>query len=303
MTNSTNLPGAALKTSWNETVFGFEFLSTFLLIFFTYSWMLIAILAKKNKSKIFIAFGYTAATALAFFLPWAVASVASKKPVYPMLNLLIVLFQSFIRGFGEWGQSNRLEPIGKPLVNGLPYILGAQFLGGMTGFMLFVAFFYAVKFIFKNNDEYKELQNLTLFALFKKDYEFGLLSYTIKEFIFITLFLCTIPFIGMIDTTNYQLNGFQIVLIQIFVIGIILFFSLFFNFFAIHLFFNFVELLVKTIEFIKLPKNDKNAYKKNYLIIWAKFTIVLIISILMPIVVALISILIKIKSGAVIAVS
>nr|WP_307924200.1 hypothetical protein [Mycoplasmopsis bovis] len=97
----TNLPGSALRKFWNPTAFAFEFLTVLFLVFFVFTWMFLSFLSKKNKSKIFLSVGYTIATALAFFLPWAFASIGSKLPVYPMLNPLVVIFQSFLRGFGK----------------------------------------------------------------------------------------------------------------------------------------------------------------------------------------------------------
>ncbi|CAL59192.1 hypothetical protein MBOVJF4428_00126 [Mycoplasmopsis agalactiae] len=300
----TNLPGSALRRYWNPTAFAFEFITVLFLVFFVFTWMFLSFLSKKNKNKVFLSVGYTIATALAFFLPWAFASIGSKLPVYPMLNPLVVIFQSFLRGFGKTGQVvGNSGLIGAPLWQGLPYIFAAQIIGGFAGFALFIGLFYSFKLMFKNNNEYEWLKSFGLAGLFVKDHQMTLGKYSIKEAIFITMLIAILPFSAMIDTTNYQLNHFQIKLIEILIVGIIIFISSYFDFFAFHLIFPLIELVIKTALLVKSNSENKKENTKAYLQSLYKFLIVLALTIIIPIIIAFIAIAIKSKTGVIISVS
>ncbi|MCE6115340.1 MAG4940 family membrane protein [Mycoplasmopsis agalactiae] len=300
----TNLPGSALRRYWNPTAFAFEFITVLFLVFFVFTWMFLYFLSKKNKNKVFLSVGYTIATALAFFLPWAFASIGSKLPVYPMLNPLVVIFQSFLRGFGKTGQVvGNSGLIGAPLWQGLPYIFGAQIIGGFAGFALFIGLFYSFKLMFKNNADYEWLKSFGLAGLFVKDHQMTLGKYSIKEAIFITMLIALLPFSAMIDTTNYQLNHFQIKLIEILIVGIIIFISSYFDFFAFHLIFPLIELVTKTALLVKSNSENKNENTKAYLQSLYKFLIVLALTIIIPIIIAFIAVAIKSKTGVIISVS
>ncbi|CBH40751.1 MAG4940 family membrane protein [Mycoplasmopsis agalactiae] len=300
----TNLPGSALRRYWNPTAFAFEFITVLFLVFFVFTWMFLSFLSKKNKNKVFLSVGYTIATALAFFLPWAFASIGSKLPVYPMLNPLVVIFQSFLRGFGKTGQVvGNSGLIGAPLWQGLPYIFGAQILGGFAGFALFIGLFYSFKLIFKNNADYEWLKSFGLAGLFAKEHQMTLGKYSIKEAIFITMLIVLLPFSAMIDTTNYQLNHFQIKLIEILIVGIIIFISSYFDFFAFHLIFPLIELVIKTALLVKSNSENKKENTKAYLQSLYKFLIVLALTIIIPIIIAFIAVAIKSKTGVIISVS
>ncbi|EIN15440.1 Hypothetical protein, predicted transmembrane protein [Mycoplasmopsis agalactiae 14628] len=300
----TNLPGSALRRYWNPTAFAFEFITVLFLVFFVFTWMFLSFLSKKNKNKIFLSVGYTIATALAFFLPWAFASIGSKLPVYPMLNPLVVIFQSFLRGFGKTGQvvgNNGL--IGAPLWQGLPYIFGAQILGGFVGFALFIGLFYSFKLMFKSNSDYEWLKSFGIAGLFAKEHQMTLGKYSLKEAIFITMLIALLPFSAMIDTTNYQLNHFQIKLIEILIVGIIIFISSYFDFFAFHLIFPLIELVIKTALLVESNSDNKKENTKAYLQSLYKFLIVLGLTIIIPIIIAFIAVAIKSKTGVIISVS
>ncbi|MCE6061750.1 hypothetical protein J8A71_02460 [Mycoplasmopsis agalactiae] len=300
----TNLPGSALRRYWNPTAFAFEFITVLFLVFFVFTWMFLSFLSKKNKNKVFLSVGYTIATALAFFLPWAFASIGSKLPVYPMLNPLVVIFQSFLRGFGKTGQVvGNSGLIGAPLWQGLPYIFGAQILGGFAGFALFIGLFYSFKLMFKNNADYERLKSFGLAGLFAKDHQMTLGKYSLKEAIFITMLIALLPFSAMIDTTNYQLNHFQIKLIELLIVGIIIFISSYFDFFAFHLIFPLIELVIKTALLVKSNNENKKENTKAYLQSLYKFLIVLALTIIIPIIIAFIAVAIKSKTGVIISVS
>lgn len=300
----TNLPGSALRRYWNPTAFAFEFITVLFLVFFVFTWMFLSFLSKKNKNKVFLSVGYTIATALAFFLPWAFASIGSKLPVYPMLNPLVVIFQSFLRGFGKTGQVvGNSGLIGAPLWQGLPYIFGAQILGGFAGFALFIGLFYSFKLMFKSNADYEWLKSFGLAGLFAKDHQMTLGKYSLKEAIFITMLIALLPFSAMIDTTNYQLNHFQIKLIELLIVGIIIFISSYFDFFAFHLIFPLIELVIKTALLVKSNSENKKENTKAYLQSLYKFLIVLALTIIIPIIIAFIAVAIKSKTGVIISVS
>uniref|UniRef100_UPI003D2D73BF MAG4940 family membrane protein n=1 Tax=Mycoplasmopsis bovis TaxID=28903 RepID=UPI003D2D73BF len=67
------------------------------------------------------------------------------------------------------------------------------------------------------------LKSFKLSNLFAKEHHLTLGKFSAKEALFITKLITLLPFSAMIDTTNYQLNHFQIKLIELLVVGIIIF--------------------------------------------------------------------------------
>ncbi|WP_043645662.1 MAG4940 family membrane protein [Mycoplasma putrefaciens] len=295
-------PGEALRTTFDATVFSFEIIAVFLLVFFVLAFKLIAIALKKDHNKLFLSTCLVFATALAFFLPYALASIGSKTSISVFLNPLIVFFRSVFIGFGKSGQaSNNLT--GSILLTGVPYILAAQLIGGILGFTAFSLFFYAFKKTNQHKIEYQFLNKITLRSFFNSTSELSMLGFSIKEFVFISALVIIMPFISSIDLGIYRFDQFGIILIELFVIWIILLFSSFFEYFSFHLFFPSLEIIFKTITFISLDKQLKQQESKNYLNQLFRFVIVLVFSIFIPMIIAFISILIKIQTGAVISVA
>ncbi|WP_416371831.1 MAG4940 family membrane protein [Mycoplasma capricolum] len=73
-------------------------------LFLVFLWKLFAVILKKQHNKIFLLSGYTIATLLAFYLPWAFSSIASQTSVYPFLNPLSVFYLSVLKGLANSGQ-------------------------------------------------------------------------------------------------------------------------------------------------------------------------------------------------------
>ncbi|WP_027334508.1 MAG4940 family membrane protein [Mycoplasma elephantis] len=288
-----NTPGEALRTFWNESVFIFECLSVFILIFCVFIWMFIAKLSNKQNNKLYLSTGYLFSTSLSFFIPWGISKIWSKLPVYPMLNPIIVIFNSFIRGFGKSGQTKGMQGlIGQPILNGMSYIFFAQLLGGLIAFLLFISIFLLIKKIYMNHKKYCYiLYKMNILSFFEKENKLRIFSFSVKEFIFILLFTSTVPFIAMIDKANYDINDFEIKLIELLCIFFIIYISSFFNFFAFHLFFSFIYFVINTICYLKNKRH-------NLLNSFYEFIIVLILTIIIPIIIAFIAIGIKIQSGA-----
>ncbi|WP_416371521.1 MAG4940 family membrane protein, partial [Mycoplasma mycoides] len=128
------------------------------------------------------------------------------------------------------------------------------------------------------------------------------LSFSIKEFVFITLLIIVLPFISAIDTAIYKFDQFGIILMELLFIWTILFISSFFEFFTFHLAFPFIDIIFKTIDFILLKKQNQISVK-SYLFDLLKFVLVLVFSIIIPIIIGFISIAIKMKTGVVISVA
>ncbi|WP_434323681.1 hypothetical protein V2P53_03860 [Mycoplasma capricolum subsp. capricolum] len=297
-----NTPGEALRTFFNPTVFGFEILAVFLLVFLVLVFKLIAILLKKQHNKLFLSTSFTIATALAFFLPYGFASIGAKTSIAPFLNPLIVFFRAVFIGFGKSGQENN-QLVGSILTNGIWYILFAQFIGAILSVLVFYLFFYSIKKINKNKIEYQFLNTLTLRDFFKNSSDLSVLGFSIKEFVFIILLIIVLPFISMIDIAIYRFDQFGIILIELLFIWTILFISSFFEFFSFHLAFPFIDIIFKTIDFVLLEKSLKKEQIKNYFLEILKFILVVLFSIIIPIVIGFVSILIKIQTGIVISVS
>ncbi|EOA07348.1 Hypothetical protein, predicted transmembrane protein [Mycoplasma yeatsii 13926] len=295
-----NTPGEALRTYFNGTVFTFEIIGVFLLIFFVFAIKLLSIILKKHNNKLFLSVGFTLATALAFFLPYAFASILSKTAIAPFLNPMIVLFKSVLIGFGKSGQD--LSGLtGSMLTKGMPYIFAGQLIGGILGFVAFLGLFYAIKRTHKNKAEYELLQQTTIKSFFDNKSELSTLAFSIKEFIFITSLIIIMPLISMIDHGIYRIDMFGILLIELFVIWVILFISSFFEYFSFHLFFPILDIVFKTVNFVLLDKEVKKQELKGFLTELLKLLLVVVFSIVIPIVIGFICILIKMQTGVVIS--
>ncbi|WFQ90759.1 hypothetical protein MFERI13461_00176 [Mycoplasma feriruminatoris] len=298
----TNQPGNALRTFFNPTVFSFELLSVATLVFLVFLWKLFAVILKKQHNKIFISSGYTIATLLAFYLPWAFSSIASQTSVYPFLNPLSVFYLSVLKGLANSGQvlnsSNTI--IGSPLLKGIPYILTGQLIGGFLGFGLFVLLFYLIKKV-NQNDLENNINHLTMTMITRFNDKSSIKWYTIKEAAFITMLMLLLPLISMTNTAFYKTNDFQVKLIEGLVVGVIIFASSFVNFFCFHLFFLIINIIFKTVSYLKLEKQLKQ--ESDYYKDLTKFFIVLILSIIIPMILAFLAILIKMASGVYISVS
>ncbi|WP_434343690.1 hypothetical protein V2P32_00760 [Mycoplasma sp. 06067-C1-B144P-99-0482-3] len=298
----TNQPGNALRTFFNSTVFSFEILSVATLIFLVFLWKLFAVILKKQDNKIFLSSGYTIATLLAFYLPWAFSSIASQTSVYPFLNPLSVFYLSVLKGLANSGQvlnsSNTL--IGSLLWKGIPYILTGQLIGGFLGLSLFVGLFFLIKKINQTGLE-NNINHLKISMIVSFDDKLSLKWYTIKEIAFIMMLMLLLPLISMTNTAFYKTNDFQIKLIEGLVVGVIIFASSFVNFFCFHLFFSLINIILKTISYLKLSKQLKqqSTYYKDLI----KFFIVVILTIIIPMILAFFAILIKMASGVYISVS
>nr|VZR97182.1 hypothetical protein MF5295_00183 [Mycoplasma feriruminatoris] len=296
-----NTPGEALRTFFNPTVFGFEILAVFLLVFLVLTFKLIAILLKKQHNKIFLSTSFTIATSLAFFLPFAFASIGAKTSIAPFLNPLIVFFRAVFIGFGKSGQENN-QLVGHILYNGIFYILSAQLIGVILSIVMFYLLFYSIKKTNSKKIEYQFLNNLTFREFFKSSSDLTIIGFSIKEFVFITLLISVLPFISAIDIAIYRFDQFAIILIELLFIWTILFISSFFEFFSFHLAFPFIDIIFKTLDII-FKKSPSSLDIKQYLFELLRFFLVVVFSIIIPIIIGFISILIKIKTGVVISVA
>ncbi|WP_375162445.1 MAG4940 family membrane protein [Mycoplasma cottewii] len=295
-----NTPGEALRTYFNGTVFTFEIIGVFLLVFFVFTFKLLSIILKKQNNKLFLSVCFTMSTALAFFLPYAFASIISKTAIAPFLNPMIVLFKSILIGFGKSGQ-DLTGLTGSMLTKGIPYIFAGQLIGGILGFVAFLGFFYAIKRTYANKVDYELLQQTTIKSFFQTKSELSTLGFSIKEFIFITSLIIVMPLISMIDHGIYRIDMFGILLIELFVIWVILFISSFLEYFSFHLFFPILDIVFKTVNFALLDKEVKKQELKGFLTELLKLLLVVIFSITIPIVIGFICILIKMQTGVVIS--
>ncbi|PZW01456.1 MAG4940 family membrane protein [Metamycoplasma auris] len=299
-----NTPKKVLDLQFNATVFSFEIISVFLLVFFVLSWRLIAIILKKNESKIFLTVGFVLATFLSIFVPIGLSTIGSRNPVHIMGNPMIVLFNSFLLGYGASGQTPLKKGwIGSPVYKGIPYLIGGQLLGGLLGLIFFYMFFWMYKIVNNKNTNKNELQKLNFLSIFENNSNLGFGKFILKEGFFITLLMVLFPFAGMINTATYSSNHFQIHLVQLVVVGMVILISSFFDFFSFHLAFPMIELIIKSIAYFKLEKNQRINQIKSYMMQWAKLLVVIVFSVLIPIDIALATVAIKIKTGGIISVS
>lgn len=297
-----NTPGAALKVYWNPTVFSFEIICVFLIVYLLLIWKLIAIMNKKQHNKLFMSSGYIVVIAIAILFPFGLGSIGAKTAIYPFINPFNIITNSIIKGYGVIGQSKQPPA---PLLKGIPYIFGGQIIGALIGLILFWVSFKGIKSYFKNNEDYSELKIYSFYQFFKTDTKTNFGSWGTKEIVFIALFVLATTFTGFINKTNYDTDHFQVVLIQILLIGFITIISSYFGYFEFHLLFPLIIIFVQTIELIGL-KGDKDARKelrKEYLKSFLRFIFITIVSIIIPILVGFMVIAIKIKQNVNISLS
>ncbi|QSF13552.1 MAG4940 family membrane protein [Mycoplasma sp. Mirounga ES2805-ORL] len=294
-----------LEASWNKIGFIYEFLSVFTLIFFSLMWILFAKLLKKQNNKIFIASGFTLATFLMFVLPWAYSFIFAKKQSFALLNPLIVIIQSTLQGFDS------VDKTWHPIYKGSGYLIGGQLLGGLLGFVFFVPFYWLIKRLYIDSLEYGEIvREWKIKNILKQDSKANKTwwVFAIKEAIFISLFVSTVPMVNYISTSFYGLNNFTIMLTTLILIWFILFASSFFGFFAFHIVFPLITLILtistyvfNVIQTTRVKQKDSKKECKLELIEVAtslyQFMVCVFLTIIIPIIFGHVFLLISENTG------
>ncbi|WGD33330.1 MAG4940 family membrane protein [Mycoplasma capricolum] len=188
---------------------------------------------------------------------------------------------------------------------GIPYILTGQLIGGFLGFSLFAGLFFLIKKI-NQSDLENNINHLKISMIVSFDDKLSLRWYTIKEIVFIMMLMLLLPLISMTNTAFYKTNDFQVKLIEGLVAGVIIFASSFVNFFCFHLFFSLINIIFKTISYLKLSKQlkEQSAFYKDLIKFFiVVIFIVVILTIIIPMILAFFAILIKMASGVYISVS
>ncbi|MBU4689884.1 MAG4940 family membrane protein [Mycoplasma zalophidermidis] len=281
-------PKQLLSTNWSSTGFLYEFLATFTLVFFTMIWMFIAKLTKKDKNKIYMTFGLTFVTFLMFVIPWSWSHFLSSKASMPLANPLIVILQAMLQGIDIKNHSI------SPIFSGVSYLIGAQILGGVCAFILFTPLHFLMRnYFIKHHSEY-DAKNISLLRIFQnnEDCNSNVFKFTIKEFIFISLFVTTVPLLSYISQVNFGTNGYDKMIITILVIWFTLYLSAFFGFYGFHLYFSFMNLVTSVILIIIVALKKLNDQKRESMFLLKRssinFSIILIFTFAIPIIFALI---------------
>ncbi|AIA29628.1 hypothetical protein MCFN_02510 [Mycoplasmopsis californica] len=259
-----------LTNNFNKTVALSEFGANCFLAFFVLLSLYIFKRAK-NTSKIIQSLIFTLITFVAIVMFWGLMVAVSDDTPIMYINPISVLFDAVVETLNTKGS------IFKSFI-GVPYILGFQFLGSMSGFILFVAMFYLFKKIPSNY--FENQTSVTLKEILFQNHNEKTLAFTIKETIFVFLLAITITMTPRIPHT-YSLNHFTSVILNMIILFTILTISSYFNFFAFHIF------LATGFAILNLILADDNK-KKTQII--KHYFINLAITIAVPIIVALITI-------------
>ncbi|VEU59167.1 Uncharacterised protein [Mesomycoplasma neurolyticum] len=213
-------------------------------------------MTKTKKSNLFFALFCSGATLLAIITTWTIQSFLSKTQSHVYFNFIFVLIQVFFQGITKnWNQP--------PLLKGLPYLISSQIIGTIFGIVL-------VYFTIFGLEKYSSNEKLTFsmykdnkskdpnVVYFKNLFKYKSVSYsrhTIKEFIFLAIFIITISFINYINDVKFQTNIFYKTLIVIFILMLVLILSSEFNFFMFSVYISLTYLVCGALT-RKVTKNE-----------------------------------------------
>ncbi|MBZ4195289.1 MAG4940 family membrane protein [Mycoplasma tauri] len=259
-----------LSNVFNKTVALTEFGSNYFLAFFVL--MCIYVFNRtKNQSRLIKSLMFTLITFVSIVLFWGLSSALSNDIPIMYVNPIGVIFDAFVEMINTKGDIFKS-------FKGVPYVLGFQFLGVLAGFLTFIGLFYLFKTIPSNYFD-KDIKPDLKYALFQNHNE-RTIAFSSKEAIFILLMTITIAITKRIPH-SYGLNYFTTLLINMIVLFTILLFSSYFNFFSFHIFlatgFSILNLIFTN------NKRDKIQIIKHYLID-------LLLTIMIPVIAALITI-------------
>ncbi|TDV24349.1 hypothetical protein BCF59_0310 [Mycoplasmopsis mustelae] len=274
-------PRKLLLVFWNQSGFLFEFFGSFTLVFFVLIWILIKFIQKPKNDKFFTTLGFTAATFLAFIIPWALSYFTSQSRATPFINPVNVILQSKLQSFNIRNSEQVAETY-----KGTFYLIGGQFAGGLSGFLIFSLLFYLIKRSLLKNEECKEnIQTLQIWDILKVPHNINnsWWKYLIKEFVFISIFVVVVPMINYIENAEYGTNGIWKLVITLIIVWIFLFISSYFGFFAFDIVFNVIAYILFLIEVLYKWNNKNLKNIKNVIILeHIKISIVIIFTILIP---------------------
>ncbi|QJR43857.1 MAG4940 family membrane protein [Mycoplasma miroungirhinis] len=302
-------PNQLLTKSWNKTGFMYEFIAVYTLIFFVALWVFFAKLNKKENNKLYMTLGFTLATFLMFVIPWSWSYFLANRRSFALANPIIVLLQAMLQG------ADIIKKSFNPIFSGIWYLIGGEILGGIAGFITFIPLFYLLKHYFKDIEKYSEnLKEITLLNIFKINSKANnnIKIFPIKEAIFISLFTATVPFLNYIHQVNYGATTFDKMFLILIVVAFTIYISSYFGYYAFHIFFSFMNLvlsiiyvlsnLIKYVWNLKVNKvNDKTKlinWKKNIIQDTWSFLITSSLTIVIPLIFGSIVAQVLIHSGA-----
>ncbi|MCT4469557.1 MAG4940 family membrane protein [Mycoplasma sp. HS2188] len=286
-------PKQLLSTKWNTTGFMYEFIAVFTLIFFVSLWIFLANINKKQNNKLYMTFGFTFATLLMFVIPWSWSFFLSSRRTFALANPIVVLLQSILQGIDVSRKTF------SPIFDGVGYLILGEMLGGLSGFILFIPIFYLLKFFFKDNENIKNTNLINIFNIGNKANKHPG-YFAIKEAIFISLFTACIPLLNYINQTSYGATHWDKTLITIAVVGFTIYISSHFGYYAFHIFFTIMNLVLSLVDIIRVSfKKTKMKIQLQHLYqgLWSS-SIVTVLSGLIPIVFGLLIVWITKNSGA-----
>lgn len=287
-----------LKNSWNSDSFVVELVALLFLTFFVLIWKWIADAYIRKNKNLFLASTWTLTTFLMIVLSWANSHYLTNSSPTPIGNPIVIFGHIFLQAFNANTSSlGNNANFGEIHYQGIFYLLGGEFIGFILGFFLFFVIFLGIKKLKK--PKFALFCNVTFEELFKIEAD-NSIYYAVKEIIFIAIFSICLLFIPYINTTAYSTSLFYNRLILIVAIFFMIYLSSYFGFFAFNL---FIALLFHLINLIMIFKKErKNNQQIKNIALQNKFLIInvltlVIVSIIIPMLVAIIAVQIAITKG------
>lgn len=259
------------NTYFDKVAFTNELLSVFFIVFLSFVWMLYVRIKNIKKVMTALAIGFAAITFITAFAMWGIGKLYTKDPVIPLMNPMFIFLHTVLQGADV--ENMQVTMVWK----GVPYLLGAQFLGGLIGYAFFAGYFYLWRLYNKEtNDE--NLKSITIGELSRIP---GLDKkwVALKEFVFITSFMFIVPFVSYALPPTNMINQIWLWFIIFILLSTILLTSVFLNLFAFHYFFAILSFIWWVIYVTK-----NKLWKDKWIIAVNEFAIVLY-TVLIPIIV------------------
>ncbi|MGY6172168.1 MAG4940 family membrane protein [Candidatus Mycoplasma pogonae] len=258
----------ALSTYWSSKVFASEFIGVFVLTFAI--WFASYFFKKyfNSQGRLFLPITFALALIFANVFTWVLAKFYSNTAIYTFLNPANVIFQSLIKGIGK-------DFTGNPLLKGVPYIIGAQFLAAITANFAYIAAAKIFTWISGSDKNVNKIQVLPADVLPSLENELTIGKHAVKEGFFLMIMFIIGPFIAHLPIA-YQANDFDKFLLTVVFIFILLALSSRTNWFMFNLAFSISKLTLHLI------------YWRYNLALFKNFAISITLYVTLPIIVSLI---------------
>lgn len=244
-----------LSKWFNANVFATEFSIVLGMVLFVFLWALAVKIFKYKRVALVNSFGFALSFLIAAVIPWGTSRIIYPEGLTTFINPISVLTQSILRA------SKHVPKFGLGIAyQGIFYIIGAQLLGAIAGYVLFTGIFYFIKST-KNHETLNEVNSVM--DLLKFTDALTIRKNIIKEIFFIGLFATTLSWLPFINPAQFGSNHFWVILVSTIIVFALIFMSSPFNGFAFHLAFPLLSGIDAIINLIKNKIKDKKSIDKT----------------------------------------